>query len=590
MLSQQQMVMAPPGEFPYRTPRLLPFELAQHAGIFFEEKLYTRALHLLFNTLASGTYASRTAIVPLPQHLALAATLLVHPSTTTRAKSNEEKDASDVALRLLRLYSAQISPVESKYKVAFNFIHSNLSRSGRRYHEEHDSRSESELRHSETRPLNLMLGTTEALWARAEDFWHAVGWAFNCSVLYPERWEYWQIWLRFMCEVIEDDWDQREKEYEESKNQPRSEVDIPTPNKPARRSGRGALPNVSDDLDIFRQSLIFQYISSGARNGNARRIIRALFADGSTTSLNEFRQVFNKELVSAKSGEDASKTNKREREVDVDQELYGDYMTEDESEDEPMSGLSSSLSRASPPRDEGSTVRRSKRTRRGTRGATEMTAPEVSEPETSQAGKGNHHSDVGVAQLGGLDSLGLRKKLFGILSRVSDRLNKDFVDLRNLYQDFAENVRRQPLPIFQAFVSPLVLPELDDEAQTTLCEVLTHNMIESAARTSEQDRLTDTKLEECFLPFTAATASVVDNAKFSILLESMTMSLAMRGFIKKTPLLKRAVHEGIARRAQRTQEDSHRGHAGKNRDALDWSFLLESGERLVFLVDLLPEQ
>ncbi|EPS33365.1 hypothetical protein PDE_08327 [Penicillium oxalicum 114-2] len=586
MSSQLHEVMAPPGDFPHRTPRPLPFELAQHAGIFFEEKLYTRALDLLFNTLASGTFASSAVIVPLPQHLGLAATLLVHPSTTTRAKLNEEKEAPDVALRLLRLYSAQINPLKAKYDVAFSFTHSNLSRSGRRYHEEHGEKNGSELSHSEKRPLNLPLGTTEAVWSRAEDFWHVVGWAFNCSVLHPERWESWQIWMRYMCEVIEDDWCQREKAYEESQNQPEREVETSGLDEAVRRSGRGA-PQKPDGLDIFRQSLIFQYISVGTRNGRARRIMRAIFADGSTASINEFRQVFSKELVSARLQDDTGKSNKREREVDIDQDLYGDYMPDD-SDDEPMSGTGASPPRASSPLDDESQVRRSKRTRRGTRLASVRTASEIPEPERSPAGQ-QHHSVGGVSQLGGLGSLGLRKKLLGILSRVSDRLGKDFVGLDELYQHFAENIRRQPLLVFQAFVSPLVLPELDDEAQSTLCEYLVHSMIESAARASHVDRLTDQKLEECFLPFAAAAASALDNAKFSILLEALVTLLASRGFIKQSPSLKKAVQTGIDRRAQRTQEESHRGHGRKNKDVLDWSCLLESGERLNFLVDLLPE-
>lgn len=500
--------------------------------------------------------------MPLPQHLALAATFLVHPSTTTRAKSTEEKDAPDVALRLLRLFSAQVNPIEAKLNVAFSFTRSKLSRSGRRYHEEHNPTSE--LRHDETRPLNLALGKTESLWSRAEDFWHAVGWSFNCSVLYPERWDRWQIWLQFMCEILLDDLVQREKEYNATKEQS------------------------AEDLDILRQSLIFQYISAGARNANTRRIIRSIFADGSTASVNEFREVFDKELVSSKSQKHTAKAKKREREVNIDKEQYGDYLSED-SDDASISGLSRLQSRASTPLDDAPKVRRSKRTRRGTRNASDPTSAEPAQ-EASDAGQSHltQHGG-GVSQMGGLDSLGLRKKLLCILSRVSDQLPRDFIALDDLYQSFVEHIRHQPLPIFQAFVNPLVLPELDDEAQTTLCEFLLFNMIESAARTSQEDRLTAAKLEECFLPYAAATASVVDNAKFSILLESLVTLLAARGWINQTTSLRAAVERGIERRVQRAQE-SHRSHASRDKEALEWCWLLESGERLMFLIDLLPEE
>ncbi|KAJ5905315.1 uncharacterized protein N7473_002231 [Penicillium subrubescens] len=575
--------MAPLGDFPQRTPQLLSFELVQHVGYWLEEKLYRLALNLLFNTLASGTYASNKVLTPLPQHLALAATFLVHPSTTTRAQSVHEKDAPDVALRLLRLYCAQVNPIEAKLNTAFSFARSKISRSGRRYHEEHEP--DSDLRHDETKPLNLELGKTESLWSRAEDFWHAVGWSFNCSVLYPERWDRWQIWLQFMCEVLVDDWLQREKEYLALQEQ-RREKSQSTGQEGKSETTDNVIQNRDEDLDILRQSLIFQYISAGARNANTRRIIRSIFADGSTASVNEFREVFEKELVPLDPAKDAAKAKKRDREVNIEKEQYGDYLNDD-SDDDPTSGISSQ-SCASTPLEDVTNIRRSKRTRRGTRNALDPTAAEPA-AEASDASQG-HLTPHGsrVSQLGGLESLALRKKLLGILSRVSDYLPHNFIELDNLYQSFVEHIRHQPPPIFQAFVNPLVLPELDDEAQTTLCEFLLFNMIESAARTSQEDRLTVAKLEKCFLPYATATSSVVDNAKFSIILESLVTLLAGRGWIKQTPSLRAAVEKGIKRRAQRAQGEAHRGHANQKREELEWCWLLESGERLLFLIDLLP--
>lgn len=541
------------------------------------------ALNLLFNTLASGTYASNKVLTPLPQHLALAATFLVHPSTTTRAQSVHEKDAPDVALRLLRLYCAQVNPLEAKLNTAFSFTRSKTSRSGRRYYEENGP--DSDLRHDETKPLNLELGKTESLWSRAEDFWHAVGWSFNCSVLYPERWDRWQIWLQFMCEVLADDWLQREKEYFALQEQ-RRETSQSTAQEGKSETTGSAIQNQDEGLEILRQSLIFQYISAGAGNANTRRIIRSIFADGSTASMNEFREVFEKELIPLDPEKDSAKAKKRDREVNIEKEQYGDYLNDD-SDDDPTSGISSQ-SRASTPLEGVQRIRRSKRTRRGTRNALDPTAAEPA-PEASDAGQGHlaHHGS-GVSQLGGLESLALRKKLLGILSRVSDHLPNNFIKLDNLYQSFVEHIRHQPLPIFQAFVNPLVLPELDDEAQTTLCEFLLFNIIESAARTSQEDRLTAAKLEKCFLPYATATSSVVDNAKFSIILESLVTLLAGRGWIKQTPALRAAVEKGIKHRTQRALGQQHRGNAYQKKGELDRCWLLESGERLLFLIDLLP--
>jgi hypothetical protein len=303
--------------------------------------------------------------------------------------------------------------------------------------------------------------------------------------------------------------------------------------------------------------------------------------------VNEFREVFHKEIASLNDEKQTAKPKKRDREVNIDKEQYGDYLNDD-SDDGSVSGISKSQSRASTPLEDVPNIRRSKRTRRGTRNASDPTGDEPTR-EASEAGQGHltHHGG-GVSQLGGLESLALRKKLLGILSRVSDHLPKDFMPLHDLYHSFVEHVRHQPLPIFQAFVNPLVLPELDDEAQTTLCEFLLFNMIESAARTSQEDRLTTAKLEQCFLPYATATASVVDNAKFSIILEALVTLLAGRGWIKQTPALRTAVEKGIEHRTQRALGESHRGHANREKEALERCWLLESGERLMFLIDLLP--
>ncbi|KAJ5168115.1 uncharacterized protein N7482_003709 [Penicillium canariense] len=584
MSLQHAEAMAPPGDFSHRTPKPLPFELLQHTGIFFEEKLYTRALELLFSTLASGTYASNNVLVPLPQHLALAATFLVHPSTTTRAKSTEEKDAPDVALRLLRLYSAQVNPMEAKLNLAFSFTQSKLSRSGRRCHEEHDPTSE--LRHDETRLLNLELGKGDSLWSRAEDFWHAVGWAFNCSVLHPERWDRWQIWLHFMCDILIDDWTQREQTYEATQAQKKDNPQDGIPEGNGKRRGRGRQP-LEDDLGVFRESLIFQYISAGVGHRNTRRIVRAIFADGSTASVNEFREVFDKELASLSAHKHGAKAKKREREVNIDKEEYGDYLTDDSDEDASVSGQSKPQSRAPTPLGDVSKGRRSKRTRRGTRNASDPSGAEPAPEAFDACRTALAHNSGGVSHMGGLDSLGLRKKFLGILSRVSDYLPKDFIKLGELYHFFVEQIRHMPLPIFQVFVNPFVAPELDDESQSTLCEFLLFNMIESSARTSHDNYLTDAKLEQCFLPYAAATASVVDDAKFSILLESLVTLLAGQNMLKLTPSLKSAVKAGIRRREDK---ESYRSQASRKKKSLEWCWLEESGQRLMFLVDLLEVQ
>ncbi|KAJ5086793.1 hypothetical protein NUU61_008100, partial [Penicillium alfredii] len=585
------LAMGSPDETLYRTPEALPFELVQHSGIFFEEKLYTQALNLLLNALASGTIASNNAVVPLPQHLALAATFLVHPSTTTRARSAEEKEAANVALRLLRLTNTLIGPKGAKLGLAFSFTHFETSRHGGRRRAE--SPVSSELRNDETKPLNLDLSQSASLWSRAEDFWHVVGWAFNCSVLYPERWERWQIWLHFMCGVLKDDWDERCREYSIKKAQnpePSPEPD-PTDHASEKGQGKGAQAIKKDGLGIFRQSLIFRYLSTGGFGRN-RRILRSIFADGGSAAVGEFREVFSKELRLPKGDRDAQNVKKREVEVNIDRDEYGDYLSQDGTDEETNTAhdANKGRSRSGSPSTAGPKTRRSKRTRRGTRTAPDPSTAANSTAETLDAEhRSSPHPGGSVSVLGGINSLTLRQWLLSILSNVSERLPKDFMSLDELYHLFVENIRRLSLPIFQAFVSPSVLPHFNAPSQTTLCEFLLFRMRESSAPDTDEEYLNQAKLEQCFLPFAAATANVVDNAKISILLESLIILLADSDMLVATPSLKEAVQTGILRRAEKAQEEIRRNQTSRNREPIEWCWLLESGERLIFLVEqLLP--
>lgn len=498
----------------------------------------TQALNLLLNILTSATEAPTPVFAPLPQHLAVAATFLVHPSTTTRAKTAEEAEAPSASLRLLRLTNTLAGPISANFGRAFSFTHFESSRRGRRRHD-HDS-------DDEMKPLNLDLGQSGSVWSRAEDFWHAVGWAFNCSVLHCERWKRWSTWLEFMCEVLEDDWAERlhaasTEEGKASKEGPR----------------------------ILRDSLIVRYIVDGSTGyGKNRRIMRAIFADGGTSSANEFREVFHKELKQLK--RETENIKKREVEVNIDEEEYGDYLNDDNDDG------GSSQDEIDPTSKGRRPTRQSKRPRRGTRSKKD---PGAHEDDAQSAA----HSHGGVDQQGGIPALALRQRLLHLLSNVSQHLPGSFVNLEELYHLFVENIRHLPLPEFQAFVSPSVLPYFSPAATTTLCEFLLFRMRESGAADSDEQFLSQTKLELCFLPYAASTASIVENAKMSIALEAMLMLLAGSSMLKVTPGLQDALERGITARANKAQNS-------RKFESVDFYWLSESSERLRFLVyELLPK-
>lgn len=516
----------------------------------------------------------------------------MHPTTTTRAKSADLKEAANVALRLLRLASTLVSPREAQLHQAFSFGHSRISRSGRHLRADNDEDSANPSGEKKVNIGKLDVANEASLWSRAEDFWHVVGWAFNCSVLHPGRWEYWQIWLQFMCGILEDDWEEREHEYKDAQKMRETEQqhspavgDAPHKNRDENQK--------ADDLKIFRESMIYQYIGADATHGRNRRIIRSIFADGSNPSVNEFRQVFEKELLPLKSDKQSAKPKKRDRDVNIDQGEYGDYLSEDESDEEDTgTDPSKSNSRSTSP-PAGNKVRRTKRIRRGTRNATDPSSTQSVAPSAATNHDTLTHHSGGVSPMGGLESLALRKRLLSMISKVAERIPGHFMEVYHLYHFFVENIRPLPLPIFQAFVSPYVLPEFTDAQQSTLCELLLFCMRESSAPNTDEEYLNQAKLEQCFLPFAASAASVVDNAKVSIVLEALIILLAKDEkdkMLSVTPSFKEAVEKGILRRGGRAMEDIRRSQAAREKEPLEWCWLVESGDRLNYLVELLSLQ
>ncbi|KAJ5942108.1 hypothetical protein N7516_002276 [Penicillium verrucosum] len=581
--------MATMDEVPYRSPVPLQWELARQTEIFLEDSLWPQAYSLLYNVLASGTIASTKAVVPLPQHLAVAATMLVHPKTTTRAESEYEKEAPNAALRFLRLTNSLVGSMDAKFNIAFGFTHFESSRQGRRRGE---SPMVVENDNPDTRPLNTKFNQASSVWSSAEDFWHAVGWAFNCSVLHPARWERWQIWLQFMCNVLEDDWKEREKRYQEAKQNQRltsvlsersecsgrsereGSQDADPAEKETRRGRRrkAKVVEVHDDLGIFRESLIFRYIASNTTAGRDRRIMRAIFANGKS-NLGEFKEVFTDELKIPVPEQDPQNSKKRAGGIDIDKDDYGDYLNNSGEDFEPDQ---SSTSTSPPSRgSNGGNPRRNKRTRRGTRNAMDKATDPIKMSKASQTP--SHESNL--SPLGGYISLALRQQLLSILSNVSEKLPRHFMPLDHLYDLFVENIRDLSLPIFQHFISPSNLPHLLPEADSTLCELLLFVLRESSAPSSDDNYLTQAKLEKCFLPYAAATPTIENNAKVSLLLEALMVLLHKSKMLSVTPSLAEAVRSGIARREK----------ASRDQDSVEWAYLRESGFRMKFMVEhILP--
>jgi len=249
----------------YRPERPLPVELQEQCTIYFEEGLHNQALTLLINNLSSGgSNSSETnpvpVLVPSPKILAFIATLAVHPSLTTRTKSDDKLVAASQALHYLWGVRCLVGPENAKLNAAFRF---------KKY---------------QKRPgeMEAKLAKHQAIWSSADDFWHVVGWAFNCAVTSSLRWAHWKVWLELMLEMLE--------------------VDLM--DRILRAKG-------SEEYGAqLSESMIAQYVSrTGGPIGHVEqtRIVRAIFAHGTARDLAEFKEIWKDELKAADDKNDSAR-------------------------------------------------------------------------------------------------------------------------------------------------------------------------------------------------------------------------------------------------------------------------------------------
>jgi hypothetical protein len=284
-----------------------------------------------------------------PSQLALASTLIAYPPITTRATSTNAIKGSDAALEYLRcVHDTVLWSAESldTFRTAFAFTESR-----RRDTSLHSPLSTPPSRRGyDGEQLSDVAANAKSLWRCAEDFWHVVGWAFNCSVKYKKRWGRWSLWLHTMLGFIEAEWE--------------------------------ACSKIGDRL---QDTLIWQYIcSQEPLAGNTRkRIFRAIYATGDPQSLKEFAQVWDKETEAPK----PKNTKKDAGPVDFETGEMGVYASEDE--DVEMQDAPRSL--------------------RGRNAKNTSKTSDTSLPPLEDAFIGDY--DAAVQRLGGMDAVSLRQRL-----------------------------------------------------------------------------------------------------------------------------------------------------------------------------------
>ena len=439
------------------------------------------------------------------------ATLTVHPSLTTRAKAPEALQAANLALKYLRLVLKLVGPVNASLREAFVFtgIGTSSRRGGRRRTGE-DVSPVSE----EADNVNSELANAGSLWARAEDFWQVVGWALNCSIAHKRRWDRWKLWLEYVIDTLERDWEirtaQDTEEGEEKKD---------------RRQG----------------SMIISYLNAEfAATGRERKTMRAVFADGSARSMQEFPEIWRDEARELRKDTGMKNTDKK---INIEADNYGDYLDEEhESDLEDIPKVSPSTN-----------------------------------PGGRQARLTTQAVPNGADALGGIESLALRLRLLSLLSHVCAILPEAFTSLGNLYNLYLENIRPFPLPTFFLILAPSSLRLFTPAAASSLTQYILRSFIASSAPLPINDSLTQETLERCYLPFAANTNSIADNAKVSICVETLLRIFTMYGELVWSTELQIAADMGIEAREGKAKRLG-KGKGGDAEEERTW--LRGSAERM----------
>jgi hypothetical protein len=242
----------------------------------------------------------------VPFHIELISALLIHPRHTNQIHPNERLELASRSITLLRNILSILGPLNARLGEAFSFSPITSSRSSRRSRNTLENVDDSTSSDAEDNPERMrgIIANRGRIRRCARDFWHMVGWAFNCSVKYPKRWKYWKVWLDYMLDVLDADWVERERQ----------------------DNNAGAKKRRGGQQWSLRRCLLVKYLAdTKGRSSAVKRVVRSAFADGSPDDLKEFPEVFPNETkeLKVRSGQ------KRKRQDSTGQQRLLDYEDDD---------------------------------------------------------------------------------------------------------------------------------------------------------------------------------------------------------------------------------------------------------------------
>ncbi|KAK0646649.1 hypothetical protein B0T16DRAFT_437466 [Cercophora newfieldiana] len=483
-------------------------QLRAHVQIQLEEGQHRSAITLLDNLLTDGTAPKQSlnptppARVPPPAQLAFLNTLTIHPSYTSRAPNSTNLHAAARSLAFLRAVLQLTGPVNANLRAAFTFRSGGRhNRGGRRGNTYGSSPAGSSTSSLDSEVWEGPLANEQSIWQRGTDFWSTLGWAFRCASAHPERWRHWQVWLEYMVEVLEKDWDERKQLDKEQSGVAESQ------------GSQGA------EWNMLKESLLVAYLDDflqWERRDKLKDVMRALmaFTDEGASEDKVYREVFERELAAApgKSKRKRAATAAGEAEPEPFLSLADYAMEDDLGIDEDDDGEGSCPD--SPSAGKSTTTRPS----RG-RGRPRLSS-------ISPKAQPNRAVSDSMAE-----TVALRLRIFRLLSAAAYYIPERSFQVEDLYEQFSNRVYTLPLPMFRLFIESMPTALLPEHAfvRVTLLRNLADRLL-PGKRPDPLDvdpagELSPALLEQCLLPFAAGRVTSEENAKLSLVLESMVWFL-----------------------------------------------------------------
>lgn len=270
-----------------------------------------------------------------------------------------------------------------------------------------------------------------------------------------------------------------------------------------------------DGQIVLQNSMIVRYLSADTLStGHERKVLHAIFADGTKNSLAIFREIWQNETRLRKKDQGSRRTT--DKKIDIEADDYGDYMASSSDDD----------------LEDGAPV-------------TPATPDSPSLEEIPN----------GAATLGGMQALTLRLRLFSLLATVSAIIPASFLPLYDLYDHSLHFIRPLPLPAFFILLSPMALTSLTAAAAQSLVQRVLRSLISSSAPCPTHDNLDQETLEKSYLPFAANTQSVADNAKVSACVEALVALYHSHCGLIWSEGLQEAVEGGIEARERKAKKE-----------------------------------